>query len=165
MSRVINYTIGDEYILVNSIQGSFHLGNVEKFGDTAGRQCTCMVLFAIAYASFKRLRIWKKCELDVILMNGDQLYKSLDRIDSLSVTDLPGTFQVGSVQVNVEYNINKYGTLGNGTLPAEKLSEIFRSVSNKLQEKMHYFLCKVFVLLYFSGITVYIFLIHTAEIQ
>ena len=66
-------------------------------------------LFAIAYASFKRLGIWKKCDLDVILMNGDQLHKSLDRTDYLSVTDLPETFQVGSVQVNVEYNINKYG--------------------------------------------------------
>ena len=52
--------MGDEYILVNSIQGSFHQGNVEKFGDTAGRQCTCMALFAITYASFKRLGIWKK---------------------------------------------------------------------------------------------------------
>ena len=75
--RVINYNMGDEYILVNTIQGSFHQGNVEKFGDTAGRQCTCMTLFAIGYASFKRLGIWKKCDLDVILMNGNQLYKGL----------------------------------------------------------------------------------------
>ena len=65
--RVINCNLGDEYILVNSIQGSFHQGNVEKFGDTAGRQYTCMALFAIAYASFKRLGILQKCDLDVIL--------------------------------------------------------------------------------------------------
>ena len=50
-SRVINYNMGDEYILVNSMQGSFHQGNVEKFRDRAGRQCTCMALFAIAYVS------------------------------------------------------------------------------------------------------------------
>ena len=62
--------MGDEYILVNSISGSFDQCNVEKFGDTAGRQCTCMALFAIANASFKGLGIWKKCDLDVILMNG-----------------------------------------------------------------------------------------------
>ena len=43
--------------LLNSMQGSFHQGNIEKFGDTAGRQCTCMALFAIAYASFKKLNI------------------------------------------------------------------------------------------------------------
>ena len=97
--------MGDEYVLVNSIQGSFHQGNVEKFWDTARRQCTCMALFAIVYVSFKRLGIWKKCDLDVILMNGDQLYRSLDRTDYLSVTYFPETFQVGSVQVNIEYNI------------------------------------------------------------
>ena len=68
---------------------------------------------AIAYVSFKRLGIWKKCDLDVILTNGDQLYESSDRTDYLSVTDLPETFQVGSVQVNVEDNINRYGTLRN----------------------------------------------------
>ena len=48
-------------------------------------------------------------------MNADQLYISLDRADYLSVTNLPETFQVGSVQVNVEYSINKYGPLRNGT--------------------------------------------------
>ena len=66
-------------------------------------------------------------------MNEDQLYKSLDGTDYLSVTDLPEKFQIGSVQVNVEYNINKHGTLRNSTVSSEELSEIFRSVSNKLQ--------------------------------
>ena len=136
--------MGDEYILVNSMQGSFHQGNVEKFGDTTGRQCTCMALFEIAYGSFKRLGIWKKCNLDVILMNGDMLYKSLDRTNYLSVTDLPESFQVGSVQVNVEYNINKYGTLRNGTASAEKLSDIFRPVSDELQEKSALFFVQGF---------------------
>ena len=83
-SRAVNCNMGDEYILVNSMQGSFHQGNVEKFGDTTGRQCTCMALFAIAYGSFKRLGIWKKCDLDVILMNGDMFYKSLYRTNYLS---------------------------------------------------------------------------------
>ena len=78
-------------------------------------------------------------------MNGDQLYKSLDRTDCLSVTNFPETFQVGSVQVNVEYNINKYSTLTNGTVSAEELSEIFRLVSErKLQEKSGLFLVQGF---------------------
>ena len=60
-SKVINYNMGDyilvyiEYILVHSIQRSFHQGNDEKHGDTVGGQCTCIALFAIACASFKRL--------------------------------------------------------------------------------------------------------------
>ena len=47
----------EDSTLLNSMQGSFQQGNIEKFGDTAGRQCTCMALFAIAYASFKKLNI------------------------------------------------------------------------------------------------------------
>ena len=66
-----------------------------------------MARLAIAYVSFKRLGIWKKFDLDVILTNGDQLYESSDRTDYLSVTDLPETFQVGYVQGNVEENINR----------------------------------------------------------
>ena len=76
-------------------------------------------------------------------MNGDQLY-SLDRADYLSVTDLPETFQVRSVQIHVEYNINNYGTLTNGTLSAEELSEIFRSVSDELLKKCARLLCYIF---------------------
>ena len=118
-SRVVNYNMEGEYILVNNLHASFHQVNVEKFGDANGRQCTCMAVFSIEYANFKRLGIWKKCDLDVILMNGDQLYKGLDRTDYLSVTNLPETFHVGSVQVNVEYNINKYSTLRNCTVSAK----------------------------------------------
>ena len=154
--------MGDEYILVNSIQGSFHQGNVEKFGDTAGRQYTCMALFAIAYASFKRLGILQKCDLDVILMNGVQLCKSLDRTDYLSVIDLSQTFQVGSVRVNVEYNINKYGTLTNGTVSTEELSEIFRPISDKLQEKNALFFVQGFCFaMFFRNHILYIFDSHS----
>ena len=54
-SGVINYNMGDEYILVNSMQGSFHQGNVEKIEDTAGRQWAYMALFAIAYNHFHNI--------------------------------------------------------------------------------------------------------------
>ena len=70
-------------------------------------------------------------------MNGDQLYRSLDRTDYLSVTYFPETFQVGSVQVNIEYNINKHGTLRNGTVSAEEFvgnKVIGRISKRKFQE-------------------------------
>ena len=150
--------MGDQYIIVNSIQGSFHQGNVEKFGDTSGRQSTCMTLFAIAYPSFKRLGIWNNCDLDVILMNENQSYKSLDRTDYLTVTDLPETFQVESIQVNAEYNINEYDTLRNGIVSAEDLSEIFRSVSDKGQgESALFFVQGFFFAIFFENHSLYIF--------
>ena len=42
---------------------------------------------------------FRKCDLDIILINRDQLHKSLNRTDYLSVDDLPDRFQIGSVQV------------------------------------------------------------------
>ena len=71
---------------------------------------------------------------------------------------MPETFQVGSIQVNVEYNINKYGTLTNGTISAEELSEIFRSVSNELQEKRGLFHVQGFCFaIFFRNHSLYIF--------
>ena len=106
--------------------------------------------------------MWFRC---YFAERGSVTQKFYNRLP-ISITDLPDTFQVESVQVNVEYkyDINKYGTIINDTASAEELSEIFTSVSDELQKKSTLFLYKVFFLLYFSGITVYIFLIHTAEI-
>ena len=61
-------------------------------------------------------------------MNRDQLYKSLDRTDYLRVTDLPETFQVEFVEFDIEYNINKYGTLRNGTVSAGAFCYIFSGI-------------------------------------
>ena len=110
------------------------------------------------------LRGWKsgqKCGLGVIQMNRDQLYKSLDRTDYLSVTNLPETFHVGSAQVNVEYNINKYGIIRSGTVSTEELSEIFRSVSDELQEKSPLFFVQCFCFaIFFRNHSLHIFDSH-----
>ena len=101
----------EDYTL-NSMQDSFHQRNIEKFGDTAGRQCTR-----------------GKCDLDIILTRGDQLYKSLNRTDDLNVNDLPDRFRIGSVQVQVEYNINNYGILMCNAVSREGLAYIFSRAS------------------------------------
>ena len=75
---------------------------------------------------------------------------------------MPETFQVGSVQVNVEYNINKYGTLKNGTVSVEELSEIFRSVSDELQEKSALSFVQGFCFaIFFRNHSLYIFDSHS----
>ena len=101
----------EDYTL-SSMQHSFHQRNTEKFGDTAGRQCTR-----------------GKCDLDIILTSGDQLYKSLNRTDDLNVNDLPDRFQIGSVQVQVEYNNNNYGILLCNAVSREGLAYIFSRAS------------------------------------
>ena len=40
------------------VKGSVHLGDM-KFGQTAGIQCACNSLFAIAWSSVRKVTIWK----------------------------------------------------------------------------------------------------------
>ena len=135
----------EDYILLNSMQGSFHQRNIDKFGDTAGKQFICMVHFAIAYANFRKLNIWRNCDLDIILINGDQLYKTLNRTNYLSVNDLPDRFQIGSVQVQVEYNINKYGILRCNAVSREELASR-RAISRArcIVLRARFLFCRIF---------------------
>ena len=100
------------------------------------------------------LRGWKS-------VNGDQLYKSLDRTDFLSyrfARNISGRI----CSSYVEYNINKYGTLTNGTVSAEELSEISRLVSSELQVKSALFFVQGFCFaIFFRNHSLYIFDSHS----
>ena len=75
---------------------------------------------------------------------------------------IPETFETGSVQVNVEYFINKYGTLRNGIVSAEDLSEVFRLVSDDLQERSALFFVQDFSFaIFFRNRSLYIFDSHS----
>ena len=75
------------------VQGSFNQGNT-MFGETAGIQCACMALFAISYSTLKEVNRWDQFDLDIILINGDALYKGLRRQTLLTVDDLPRDFKM-----------------------------------------------------------------------
>ena len=55
----MNYQINkmEDYALLSSIQGFFHQGNIERFDETEGRQCSCITLFTIVFAYYKRLNV------------------------------------------------------------------------------------------------------------
>ena len=75
-----------------------------------------------------RLSLWNKCDADTILINGDQLYKSVNRTDYLSVPDLPGRFKLGPLQVQVEYVGNKCGLLEhNFLILGRELASVLRT--------------------------------------
>ena len=90
--------------------------------------------FPIAYANFMKLDIQRKCDLDIIFINWDQLYNSLNRTDYLSINDLPERLQIGSVQVQMEYNINNYGILRYNAVSCEELAYKFRTASELSQD-------------------------------
>jgi len=63
--------------ILKSVQGSFNQGN-ERFGLTAGRQCTCNALSSVAFTLIKSQGTWNSRDMDFILENGDAIYKSLN---------------------------------------------------------------------------------------
>ena len=92
-----------DYILPNSIQGSFHQGYVNIFGATSGGQCSCMALYAIVLPSLKVIHSWQQEGLDLVLFLGDELYKSLNTQQYLCATDLQNNISVCNVQVQASH--------------------------------------------------------------
>ena len=85
------------------MQGSFHQGNRELFGETAGIQRACNSLHALCWVQIKQIFHWSKSDSDHILAEGDCLYKSLGTLDMLSVDQLPGFVKMFSHNIPVRY--------------------------------------------------------------
>jgi len=79
------------YQVSKSVLGSFHQGNVSRFGETAGSQCACNALYSLFWSRIRPVSIWKYSDLDFILIEGDKLYKSLNTNMHLNVDELPRT--------------------------------------------------------------------------
>ena len=91
-------------------QGSFHQGDI-RFGESAGKQCTCCSLFSIAFSIIKSPGYWDTKDLDFILENGDSIYKGLGKHTYLMFSDLPREIFVLNSTFVFEFFENKYGLL------------------------------------------------------
>ena len=91
-------------------QGSFHQGDI-RFGESAGKQCTCCSLFSIAFSIIKSPGYWDTKDLDFILENGDSIYKGLGKHTYLMFSDLPREIFVLNSTFVFEFCENKYGLL------------------------------------------------------
>ena len=57
------------------IQGTFNQGH-SMFGESSGKQCARCSLYAITFEMIRSPGYWNKDDLDFIVREGDQLYKS-----------------------------------------------------------------------------------------
>ena len=71
------------------------------FGNTAGMQCACNALFAICWGRIKSASYWKPCDLDYILIKGDELFKKINLMRYLGPEDLPDNLNVENAVVNI----------------------------------------------------------------
>ena len=99
---------GPTYNIVKLIKASFRQCN-PMFGETDGIQCACNALFAICYSKIKKPGSWNTCDLDYVLIKGDQLFKSINLMRYLGVEDLPHKLNMGveaSVKIKYVQNID-----------------------------------------------------------
>ena len=71
------------------VHGSFHQENCQLFGETADIQCVSNALYALCWTQIEQIFYWVRRDLDHLLVEGDNLYKSLHMSDMLSVNQLP----------------------------------------------------------------------------
>ena len=90
--------------------GSFNQSN-SIFGETAGKQCVCNSVAAIAWSTVKHAGRWDSRDLDAILAEGDSFYKSLKTDQFLSVSDIPENISIQNENVTLEKLSNVSGIM------------------------------------------------------
>ena len=93
------------YHVLKSVQGNFNQGNITLFGETAGRQCACNALFSVCWSVARKVSLWKSYDLDNILIEGDKLYKSLNKNDYLNVDELPRHIKIYNYNINIDMKL------------------------------------------------------------
>ena len=96
---IINYFKMTSFVKIT--RGSFHQGN-EKFGLTAGRQCTCCALFSVVFSTVKNPGNWNCADVNYVVDHGDQVYKDLNSTAYLMLNELPNSVSI----MNLNFLIN-----------------------------------------------------------
>jgi len=91
-------------LIEKSVQGTFHQGS-DKFLETAGIQCSSNCFYAICYAHFRKLSLWKSHDLDYILEQGDRNFKKLGIRESPFIDQFSKVVEIGNSTCTLEFNI------------------------------------------------------------
>ena len=109
--------MSNENIFLKITQGSFHQGNVEKFGLTAGRQCTCCTLFSTVFSVVKNPGHWDKIDIDYVVENGDKTFKEINSPGYLMFNELPRKINVMTHTFSIDFLDNHSGLLNWRSVP------------------------------------------------
>ena len=116
------------YTILKSVLGSINQANI-IFGETAGRQCVCNALYAIAGSTIRQITSWTTEDLDNILHKGDALYKSLGATGYLSLDEIPDLINISGTKLTVKKLGLHYGILSN--FNSNSIVNIHKSEANK----------------------------------
>ena len=97
--------------MVVKVVHTSHYQRSERYGNSRGIQCSCMVLIPICWTLLKGIVLLKSINLDCILWKGYHLFKKLDIMRILSIDDLPQNCKIEDVSLNLDYLENKTGKI------------------------------------------------------
>ena len=97
--QCVTYSANAEDSVLIKIQGNFNQGNITLFGETEGHQCACNALFSVCLSVIGKVSLRKLYELDNILIEGDKLYKSLNKNDCLNVDKFPIQIKIYKITI------------------------------------------------------------------
>ena len=153
------FKIALESGLCKVVQGPFNQENT-MFGETG----CILAFFAISYSTLKEVNRWDQFDLDIILINGDALYKSLRRQTLLTVEDLPRDFKMGEETVFAQFRENKYGIFNWGLqeVHATLLENLVQNPESQSTGSIFFIQGMFFVIIPFSS-HYYIFDSHSRD--
>ena len=82
-----------------------------RYGAIASFQCSCMSLISVCWNIVISVTTWDGTDLDMILENGDQLFKSLNQYRLLGIDNLPRTVSIHNYSVDIFLLDNKTGEI------------------------------------------------------
>ena len=92
---------GSTYTIMKSVTAFYHQGRISISGETAGRQCLCNSIYAIAWLWFKNVGSWNEQDLNHILAEGNQLYQAKSTFSFLSTEDIPSSLKINETEINI----------------------------------------------------------------
>ena len=69
-------------------KGNFNQEMLHFFGDPSCKQCACNALISVYWSVVRKVSIWKSYDVDNILIEGDKIYKFLNKDDFLRAEEL-----------------------------------------------------------------------------
>ena len=90
-----NYTI-KKALLPSDQQGH------SRYGDSAGMECTSIAYLTIIYSAVKMVVLWKSLDLDIVLAQGYELFKSVGINNPLAVDELRLSFSLEGCDISCQ---------------------------------------------------------------
>ena len=99
--QMSQYQLNYEEWIYKVVQVTHHQVDA-KYGESRGMQCSCMTLMSVGWTLLKPISRRRTSDLDNILLNGDLLFKSINKLGYLSIDDMPNILKIKNSFLTIE---------------------------------------------------------------